>query len=99
MKPRVTGFGIDLNISPVLFYNSLNCVQAEACAFPHSLGCEERLKDVGLHFVGNSRTVIANLNYNATLVAVGSDAKLANVHPVSAGPRQRITTAFPSKEA
>ncbi len=56
----------------------------EAGAFPNSFGCEKRFKDVGLHVVGNSRTVIANLNHNAIVIAVGSDAKLAlAVHRVN----------------
>ena len=39
---------------------------------------------MGLQLVGNSRTVIANLNHSATVVAVGSNAKLAfSVHRVN----------------
>src|SRR5271163_4421846 len=77
LKTRVTGFGINLNISPVLLHNSLDGVQAEARAFPNSFGCEKRLKDVRLHLAGNSWAIVANLNYNATVVLVGSDAQLA----------------------
>ena len=84
MKAGVTGLGTDLNISPMLLHNSLDSVQAEACAFPNSFGCEKRLKDVGLHLLRNSWTVIANLNDSATIVLVGSDAKLAlPVHGVN----------------
>ena len=68
----------------MLLHNSLDGVQAEARTFPDSFRREERLKDVGLHLVGNSRTVIANLNHSATVVAIGSDAKLAlSVHRVN----------------
>lgn len=84
MKARVTGAGINLNVFPVLPHNSLDSVQAEASTFPYSFRREERLKNVGLHLVGNSRTVIANFDYSATVVAIGSDAKLAlSVHSVN----------------
>ena len=84
LKTRVAGFGSDLNISPMLFHDSLDSVEAEAGAFPHSLGGEKRLEDVRLHFLGNSGAVIADLNNNATVFAVGSDAKLAfSVHRVN----------------
>jgi hypothetical protein len=61
----------------VLLYNSLDSIQAEARAFPNSFGGEERLKDVGFHLTGYSWTVIANIDYHATVVAIGPDAKLA----------------------
>ena len=84
MKTSVARLGTKLNISPVLLHNSLDRVQAEARAFPNSFGCEKRLKDVGLYLIGNSWTVVANLHYYATVVAVGSDAKLAfSVHRVN----------------
>src|SRR5437660_1770165 len=84
LETRVTGFGTDLNISPMLLHNSLNGVEAEAGAFANSLGGKKRLKDVGLYLAGNSRAVIADLNYYATVIAVGSDAKLAfAVHGVN----------------
>jgi len=68
----------------VFLHNSLNSVQTEARAFPNSLGCKKRFKDVGLHLGRNAWTVIANLNYSATVVAVRSDAKLAlTVHRVN----------------
>ena len=41
-------------------YASLDSVQAKARAFPNALGGEKRLKDVGLHVVGNSRTIVRN---------------------------------------
>jgi len=99
LKTRVTGFGTDLNISPVLLHNSLDGIQAEAGAFPNSFGCEKRLKDVGLDLAGNSWTVIANLNDGATIVTIGSHAKLAfSVHRVygvidKIGPDQAELTA------
>ena len=75
---------MNLNVSPVLLHNPLDSVEPEASTFPHSFRREERLKDVGLHLVGNSRTVIANFDYSATVVAIGSDAKLAlSVHSVN----------------
>src|SRR5258708_14191102 len=43
----------------------------------NSLCCKERLEDVGLHLGRNSWSVIANLNYNATVVAVGSNSQLS----------------------
>ena len=53
-------------------------------AFAHSFGGEKRLEDVWLHFWRNSWTVVANLNHDAIVVAVGSDAKLAfSVHRVN----------------
>src|SRR3984885_13113151 len=62
LKARVTRRGIDLNISPVFFHDSLNRIQTEARAFANSFGGEERLENVGLHFFRNSWTVIANLD-------------------------------------
>ena len=46
LKTGITGFGGDLNISPMLLYNSLHRVQAETCAFSDSFGSEEGFKDV-----------------------------------------------------
>jgi len=66
----------DLNSSPVLLHNSLNRVETESCALSDSFGCEKRLKDVGLDLGRNSRTVIADLNHNATVVAISSNSKL-----------------------
>src|SRR5208283_1984156 len=84
LKTRVTGLGINLNISPVLLYNSLHSIEAQACAFPNSFGREKRLEDVRLHLFGNSRAVIANLNHHTIAVAVGSDSKLAfSVHRIN----------------
>jgi hypothetical protein len=77
LEARVTGLGANLNVSPVLLHNSLDGVQTEACALPNSFGGEKGLKDVGLYLVRNPWAVIANLNHNATIVAVGSDAELA----------------------
>ena len=84
METGVTGFRTELNISPMLFYNSLDSVEAETGTFANSFGCEKRLEDMGLYLVGNSWTVIANLNHSATVVAIGSDAKFPfSVHGVN----------------
>ena len=84
MKTSVPARGTNLNISPMFLHNPLDRIQAESSAFPNTFGCKKRLEDVGLHLVGNSWTVIADLNYNATVVAVDSDAKLAfPVHRVN----------------
>src|ERR1700733_5843377 len=58
LKTRVAGFGIHLNIAPVLFYNPLDSVEAETGAFSDSFGGEKRLKDVRLYLRRNPWTVI-----------------------------------------
>ena len=84
MKTRLTRFGSDLNISPMLLHDSLHRIESKARSFPNSFGREKRFKDVGLHLVRNSWTVIANLNHNATVVAIGADAKFSfSVHRIN----------------
>ena len=84
LKPRVAWFGTQLNISSVLLHDSLNGIQAEARALPNAFGGEKRLKDVGLRLLGNSRPVVTDLDHDATVLAVSSDAKLAgSVHGVN----------------
>src|ERR1700676_4134262 len=83
LKTRVAGLGINLNIAPMLLHNSLDSVQSEARAFPHSFGREKRLKNMSLHLGRDSWTVISHLNYHAAVIAVSSDPKLAfSVHRV-----------------
>jgi hypothetical protein len=77
LKTRVTGLGTNLNISPVFLHHSLGRIQAEARALPNSFGGEKRLKDVGLYLGGNPRAVISDLDHNTTILAIGSDSKLA----------------------
>src|SRR4029077_292893 len=77
LETRVPGSRTDLNSPPVLLHNSLNRVETESCALSDSFGCEERLKDVGLDLGRNSRTVIADLNHNTTVVAISSNSKLS----------------------
>ena len=84
MKPRVTGFRSDLNIPPVLLHDPLHSIQTESRPFPNSLGGEERFENVGLHLTRNPWTVIADLNYDAGILAISSDSKLAfSVHGVN----------------
>src|SRR5882724_822133 len=73
LKTGVAGLGDYLNISLVLFHNSLNCVEAETGPFTHSLGGEERFKNVVFDLRRNSRAVIADLNHNARILAIGSN--------------------------
>src|SRR5580698_8891466 len=68
LETRLTGLGTHLNISPVLLHNSLHCVQAEARSFANSFGGEKRFEDVGLHFSGNSWTIVGDLNHSTTVV-------------------------------
>src|SRR5580658_6749074 len=83
LKPRVAGFGIQLNTSAVLLHDALDRVQTEARALANAFGSKKRLEDVGLHFFGNSRPIVADFDHGATVVAVSSDAKLAgSVHGV-----------------
>ena len=68
----------------MLLHNPLNSIQTEPCTLPNSFGCEKRLEDMRLHFVWNSRTVVGNLNHNATVLLVGSDAQLSlSVHCIN----------------
>ena len=73
-KQVFPGFEVTLNASPVLLHNSLDRVQAEACSFSNSLGGKKRLEDVGLYLGRNSGTVVANLDYDASVVAIGSNS-------------------------
>src|ERR1700749_1947770 len=77
LKTRVSWAGINLNIPPVFFHDTLDGVQSETRSFTNSFGRKKGLKDVGLHLRVNAGTVIRNLNHHATVVEVGSDAKLA----------------------
>ncbi len=58
LKACVSGFRRDLNISPVLLHNSLNCVEAEPGTFPNSLGGKKRFKDVRPYFRQNPRAIV-----------------------------------------
>src|ERR1700730_2211225 len=77
LESCVAGFRADLNIAPVLLHNSLNRVEAKPCSFAHSLRGEEGFEDVRLRFRQNPGTVIADLNHNAIVLAIGSNSKLA----------------------
>src|SRR6202165_5634032 len=77
LKTCVTRFRIDLNIAPVFFHNALNCVEAQPCSLPYSLGREEWFKDVCLNLGRNAWTVVSNLHHDATVVLIGSHSKLA----------------------
>ncbi len=77
MKTRVTGFGTNLNIAPVLLHNSLDGVQAKTSALSNSFGGEKRFKDVRLDLRRDPGAVIADLNDYAGILAVSSDSKLA----------------------
>src|ERR1700685_4814540 len=84
LETRVAGLRTQLNISAVLLNNSLDRVQAQARASPHSFGREKRFKDVGLYLFRNSWTVVADLDYYATVIAIGSGAQFAlAVHRVN----------------
>src|ERR1700730_16524695 len=77
LETCVTGFRVDLNISFVLLHNSLNRVKTEPCTFPDSLRRKKRFEEVRLIFGRDARTVIGDLNHNTTVVAIGSNSKLA----------------------
>src|SRR6202789_1330372 len=84
LETCVAGLRTQLNISAVLLNNALDRVEAQARAFPNSFGREKRFEDVGLYLFRNSWTVVANLDYYATVIAIGSDAKFAlAVHRVN----------------
>jgi len=76
LKTRVTGFGTNLNTSLVLLHNSLDGVEAEARALPNSFSGEKRFKDVRFYLGRNSGTVIADLDYDTSILAIDSDPKL-----------------------
>ena len=61
----------------MFLHDALNCVQTQARSLPYSLGRKEWLKDVRLNLGRNPWAVIADLNHNATVVAIGSHSKLA----------------------
>src|SRR5208282_2953494 len=77
LKTCVTGLRGHLNIASVFLHNSLNRVEAQTRSLPYSFGCEERFKDVRLDLRRNSGTVIADFHYNAPVIAISSDSKLA----------------------
>src|SRR5450755_4029703 len=77
LKTRVSGFGIHLNVPAVLLHDSLHRVQAEPGSFADSLGREEGFEDVSFYLGRNPRTVIADFNHDATILAIGSNSKLA----------------------
>ena len=77
LEPGVAGFGSDLDISLVLFYDSLDSVEAEAGALSNSFGGEEGFKDVGFYFGWDTGAIVADLDYYAAVIAVGADSKLA----------------------
>ena len=84
MKASVAGFRGDLNIAPVPLHNSLNGVETEAGTFSNSFGSKERFEDVSSHIRWDPRAVISNFDYNAIVLAIRSDTKLAfAVHGVN----------------
>ena len=84
LKACVSWFRRDLNISPVLLHNSLNCVEAEPGTFPNSLGCKKGFKDVRPYLGQNARAIVGNLNHNAIVLAISANDKLTfPIHRVS----------------
>src|SRR5665213_1462171 len=65
LEAGVAGFRSDLDVTAVLFYDALNCVETEAGAFANAFGCEKRFKYVRLHFGWNSGAAVADFDYNA----------------------------------
>src|SRR5215510_9836149 len=61
----------------MFLHNPLNGVEPETSAFPDALGGEERFKDTRLDFRGNSGTVVADVDHNATVFAIGPNSKFA----------------------
>ena len=51
-ESRVARLRFDLNISAMLSYNSLNCVETQTCAFAHAFGGEEWFKHTGFDVGG-----------------------------------------------
>ncbi len=77
MKTGVTRLRSNLNISSMFFHNALRCIEAEACSLTDSFGSEKRFEDVGLDLGRDSGTVVANLDDDAIIVAIGSNSQLA----------------------
>ena len=61
----------------MLSHYALNRVQAQSGSLPYSFGREERFEDVRLDLRRNSRAVVADLNYGAGIIAIGSNSELA----------------------
>src|SRR5947209_6811689 len=76
LEKRVPWLRRDLNVTSMLFHNSLHGVEAEAGAFSNSFGGEERLKDVRLYCGRDSRSIVSNLNHDAPVVAISSNSQL-----------------------
>src|SRR5271166_6445208 len=76
LKTCVAGFRIDLNVAAVFLHNSLHRVEAESGSLADALGRKERFEDVGPNLGRNSWTVVADFDYNATVLAIGSNSKL-----------------------
>src|SRR5271157_1258727 len=67
----------------MFFYYALDGVQTQSCALAYSLGGEEGFENAGLDVGRNSRTGVADLHYNTTVIAIGSNSKVAgSVHGV-----------------
>src|SRR5579859_2368546 len=75
-KACVSGLGTYLNISPVLFHDALDRVEAEAGSLSHAFRREKRFEDVRLNFRRDSRTVVGDLHNRAIVVAVGANSQL-----------------------
>ncbi len=73
MKASVAESGANLDISPVLLNNSLDSVEAEAVPSPTPLVVKKGSKMWG-YATREFGAVIADLDNNAIVIAVGSDA-------------------------
>lgn len=57
--------------------DSLHGIESQARALAHTFRREERFKDVSLNLGRDAGAIISDLNYYATIVAVGSHSKRA----------------------
>src|SRR5580658_1551987 len=77
LKNRIARFSPNLNTAPVLFHNALHCIETQPSSLAHSLSGEEWFKNVLLDLGPDSRTVVADLHYDAIRIPISPHAQLA----------------------
>src|SRR5580765_8145032 len=77
LKASVTGLGMHLYATAMFLYDPLHGIESQASSITDTLGSKERLKNARLHLWGNARPIVADLNHDTLVLAIGPHAEFA----------------------
>src|SRR6202040_3525015 len=90
LKPCIARFRMDLDIAAMFPHDPLHRIESQSRALAHTLGRKEGFKNVCSYFRRDSGAIIADLNDNAAVVTIRSEAKLAlAIHSVNRRSEER----------